>query len=105
MMTNKSFCCSLICRKRISKQWLNPILGEAGGSKFTSSAIYHIKSPESRHKLGIMGYQNSSWDTCDLTKKGFGSKKILGPSPGTRKVGSPENLSISQFGFFYFEQK
>ena len=38
-------------------------------------------------------------------KKGFGSKKFLGPGPGARKVGPPENLSISKFGFFDFEPK
>ena len=38
-------------------------------------------------------------------KKGFGSKKILGPRPGARKVSPPENFSVSKFGFFYFEPK
>ena len=52
-----------------------------------------------------MGYQNSSWDICDLTKKVSGPKKFLGPGPGARKVGPPENLSISKFGFFDFEPK
>ena len=51
-----------------------------------------------------MGYQNSSLDICDLTKKVSG-KKNLGPGPGARKVGPPENLSISKFGFFDFEPK
>ena len=38
-------------------------------------------------------------------RKGFGSKKFLGPGPEACKVGSPENLSISKFGFFDFEPK
>ena len=38
-------------------------------------------------------------------KKGFGSKKFVGPGPGARKVGPLENLSISKFGFFDFEPK
>ena len=38
-------------------------------------------------------------------KKGFGSEKISGPGPGARKVGPPENLSISKFVFFDFEPK
>ena len=49
----------------------------------------------SKFKLGHM------WPN----KKGFGSKKILGSGPGARKVGMPENLSISKFGFFDFEPK
>ena len=28
-----------------------------------------VNLPESRQKVGIMEYQNSSWDLCDLTKK------------------------------------
>ena len=47
-----------------------------GGGKFTLSALYRLKSPESRHKIGVMGYQNSSWDICDLTKKVSGPKKF-----------------------------
>ena len=47
-----------------------------------------------------MGYQNSSWDICDLTKKVTGSKKFLGFRPGACKVCPPENLNISKFGFF-----
>ena len=50
----------------------NPILG--GGGKFTLSALYRVKSSESRHEVGVMGYQNSSWDICDLTKKVSGPK-------------------------------
>ena len=38
-------------------------------------------------------------------KKGYESKNILGPGPGARKVGLPENLSISKFVFFYFAPK
>ena len=53
----------------------NPILG-GGGGKFTLSALYRVKSPESRHKVGVMGYQNSSWDICDLTKKVSGPKNF-----------------------------
>ena len=33
-----------------------------GRGKFTLSAIYCLKSPESVDKGGVMGYQNSSWD-------------------------------------------
>ena len=44
----------------------SPIL--AGGDTLTLSALYRIKSPEFRQKVGVMGYQNSSWNTCDLTK-------------------------------------
>ena len=76
---------------------LNPI--------FTLSALYRVKSPEYSHKVGVMGYQNSSWDICDLTRNFRVQKKILGPGPGARKVGPPENLSISKFGFFDFEPK
>ena len=53
----------------------NPILG-GGGGKFTLSALYRVKSPESRHEVGVMGYQNSSWDICDLTKKVSGPKNF-----------------------------
>ena len=52
---------------------LNPIWG---GGKFTLSALYRVKSPESRHEVGVMGYQNSSWDICDLTKKVSGPKNF-----------------------------
>ena len=45
----------------------NPILGRGGGQIYLS-ALYRLKSPESRHKVGVMGYQNSSWDICDLQK-------------------------------------
>ena len=48
----------------------------------------------------VMGYQNSSWDICDLTKKVMGSKKFLAFRPGACKVCPPENLNISKFGFF-----
>ena len=47
-----------------------------GGGKFTLSALYRIKSPESMHEVGVMGYQNSSWDICDLTKKVSGPKNF-----------------------------
>ena len=87
------------------KNTFNPILGEVGGGKFTLSALYRVKSPESRHEVGVMGYQNSSWDICDLTKKVTGSKKFLGFRPGACKVCPPENLNISKFGFFYFAPK
>ena len=52
-----------------------------------------------------MGYQNSSWDICDLTKKVAGSKKFLGFRPGACKVCPPENLNISKFGCFDLEPK
>ena len=45
---------------------VKPIIG---GPKFNLSALYHVKSPVSRQKVGVMEYQNSSWDLCDLTKK------------------------------------
>ena len=58
-----------------SFRWgLNPILGGGGGDKFTLSAPYRVKSPESGPKVGVMGYQNSIWDTCDLTKEVPGPK-------------------------------
>ena len=47
-----------------------------------------------------MGYKNSSWNIFNLAKKVSGPKKVLGPSPGARKVDLPENLSVSKFGFF-----
>ena len=53
----------------------NPILG-GGGSIFTLSALYRVKCPELRHNVGVMGYQNSSWDICDLTKKVMGPKNV-----------------------------
>ena len=56
--------------KRLTAAYLffNPILG--GGY------LYHVKSPESRHNVGVMGYQNSSLDICELTKKVTGPKKF-----------------------------
>ena len=38
-------------------------------------------------------------------QKRFRVQKFLGSGPGARKVGPPENLSISKFGFFDFEPK
>ena len=49
----------------------------------------------SKFKLGHM------WPN----KKGYGSKNFLEPGPGARKVGPPENLRISKFGFFDFAPK
>ena len=50
-----------------------PILG---GPEFTLSALHRVKSPESRQKVGVIEYQNSSWDLCDLTKKVSGSNYV-----------------------------
>ena len=55
------------------------------GGKFTFSVIYSEKSPESWGKVGVMGYQNSSWDICDLTKKASGPNISLGPAQGPAK--------------------
>ena len=66
---------------------INPILNGGGGGKFTLSAIYRLKSPESGDKGGVMGYQNSSWDICDPIKKVSGPKIFSGPIPGPAKFG------------------
>ena len=44
--------------------FLNPILV---GGIFTLGAIYRVKSPQSRGKLGGMVYLNTSWDIYDRT--------------------------------------
>ena len=62
-------------------------LFHTGGGKFTLSAIYRLKSPESGDKGGVMGYQNSSWDICDPIKKVSGPKIFSGPIPGPAKFG------------------
>ena len=74
------------------------------GGKFTLSALYRVKSTELKHEAGVMGYQNLSWDICDLTKKVFRSKKFLELGQGARKVGPQENLSILKFWISRFIQ-
>ena len=64
---------------------LNPILG-GGKDKFTLSAIYRVKSPESRGKVGVIACQNLSSDILDLTKKVSGPKILFGPTQGPAKL-------------------
>ena len=54
----------------VSNAGPEPFLG-LGGGKYTLSALYCI---ELRQKLGVIEYQNSSWDICDLIKKVSGPK-------------------------------
>ena len=57
------------------------------------SALYCVKSPESRRKVVVMRYQNSSWDICDLTKKVSGPKIFRARSRG------PQSWSAGKFEY------
>ena len=69
---------------------------DRGEGIFTLSAIYCVKYPESGHDVGVMGYQNSSWDICDLTKKVTGPKIFRARSRGLQSwsAGKFEHLEI-----------
>ena len=74
---------------------INVKLRDAIMGKFTLSAIYRLKSPESGYERGVKCYQN-----LEYSKIVFGSKHFFWSDPGARKVGRAEKLSISKFGFF-----
>ena len=69
------------------------------GGKFTLSAIYRLKSPESGDKGGVMGYQNSSWDIWDPIKKVLGPKNFWVRARGLQSsaAGKFDQLKICIF--------
>ena len=81
----------------------NPILnGGRGGGKFTLSAIYRLKSPESGNKGGVKWYQYSSWDIWGTAKEFSGPKNFFCLTPGPakfarRKKGVSQNLNFLTF--------
>ena len=90
---------------KLSNCKINPIShGEVGGGIYRKC---HLSLKISRIEVRSGGHGVSKFKLGHMwpNKKGFGSKKFLGPGAEARKVGPPENLSISKFGFFYFEPK
>ena len=74
------------------------------GGKFTLSAIYRLKSPESGYERGVKWYQNSSWDIWSTAKQFSGPKIFLGPTPGPAKLARRKNGVYGNLEFLTLDQ-